>query len=65
MYLNIIFHHKQEVVCLFLLLSDTKVCDLKQHGEHIIGNGSLEKNLSSDNISCVTSLNKAVLQFGK
>ena len=43
MYLNIIFHHKQEVVCLFLLLSDTKVCDLEQHGEHIIGNGSLEK----------------------
>ena len=64
-YLNIIFHHTQQVVCLFLLLSDTKACDLKQHREHIIGNGSLEKNLSSDMISCVKSLNEAVAQFGK
>ena len=65
MYLNIIFHHTQQVVCLLLLLSDTKACDLKQHGENVIGIGSLEKNLSSDMISCVKSLSKAVLQFGK
>ena len=30
---------------------DTKICELKQHGEHIIGNASLDKNLSLDMIS--------------
>ena len=45
-----ISHPTQQVVCLLLLLSDTKACDLKQHGENIIGIGSLEKNLSSDMI---------------
>ena len=45
-----ISHPTQQVVCLLLLLSDTKACDLKQHGENVIGIGSLEKNLSSDMI---------------
>ena len=38
-----ISHPTQQVVCLLLLLSDTKACDLKQHGENVIGIGSLEK----------------------